>query len=211
MSLDDPYYVELGETLIGRKAGESAMAKARELDLARRKKSFALFRKREDRSWRVGAVGEQRVARELARLPEGDWFLIHDIPIGKSGANVDHLAVGPGGAFSLNTKKLTGKVWVAERAFLHNGHRTDYLPKSRSEAERVARLLGAALGHPVRVRAILVVICDELTIKAQPVDVAVVARRLIRDWLVRQPRIFTTHEIIEIGTKASRPEVWRRS
>jgi hypothetical protein len=47
---DDPYSVELGASLAGRKAGESALEKARELESARRKKSFALFRKREDRS-----------------------------------------------------------------------------------------------------------------------------------------------------------------
>jgi hypothetical protein len=108
----------------------------------------------------------------------------------------------------LNTKNLTGKVWVAEHAFLHNGHRTDYLRKSRDEAKRVGRLLGAALAYPVPVRGVLVVMCDSLTIKRQPVDVAVVTRRQIRDWLFRQPRILTAHEVIAIGTKASHPETW---
>src|SRR6266540_4939412 len=83
----------------------------------------------------------------------------------------------PAGFFSLNTKNLTGKVWVAERTFLHNGHPTNYLPRSCREAERVSRLLRGAMGRPVAVRGMLVVMCDEFTLKAQPLGVVVVRRR----------------------------------
>src|SRR5258705_8064 len=74
--------------------------------------------------------------------------------------------------------------------FLHNGHRQDYVRKSRYEAKRVRRVLGAALGGQVDVRGVIVVIADSFTVKAQPTDVVVVARKRIRAWLTERPAVF---------------------
>jgi hypothetical protein len=61
--------VEVGQTLVERKAGEGALQKARELETAGPQDMLKLFRKGEEESWRVGAFGEQRVAKELTKLP----------------------------------------------------------------------------------------------------------------------------------------------
>ncbi len=148
------------------------------------------------------------VARELARLPQGEWVAFHDIPIGGRGANVDHLVMGPGGVFSLNAKHLRGRVWVGERAVLVNGRRTDYLPKARREASRVSACLTRALGRSVPVRAVLVVICDEFIVKQQPGDVDVVARRRLAAWLRARPETMTRADVVAIAGKAHRPETW---
>jgi hypothetical protein len=61
------------------------------------------------------------VGARLDRLPDG-WCVLNAIPVGDRGADIDHLVIGPGGVFTLNTKHHPkGKVWVAENALLVNG------------------------------------------------------------------------------------------
>ena len=69
-----------------------------------------------ERAWERGAEGEERAAGRLERLLAGtDIFLLHDRRIPGSGANIDHLAVGPGGVTVIDTKRLVGKVEVRGR------------------------------------------------------------------------------------------------
>lgn len=213
---DDEYFGPTNPTprdsLFVRPAGGGARDKAEELRRTAPVRTLlarALGVHTDERAWRRGARGEELVAARLAKLPAGSWFVFHDLPIGDRGANVDHLVIGPGGVFSLNTKNLTGKVWVAERTLLHNGRKTDYLPKARREGERVAGLLSTAVRWPVAVRPVVVVICDDFTVKAQPPDVSVVARRRITPWLTAQPAVLDAHQVFAIAAAADRPDTWR--
>src|SRR5947209_4421219 len=132
MPIDEGPLVARGRaSLVTSKAGQSAARRAAEehaKDPWRARIGRLLGVHTDERAWRVGAKGEQLVGRELAKLASPPWYVFHDIPIGGRGANVDHLVIGPGGVFSVNAKNLTGKVWVTERTFRHNGYRTDYLP-----------------------------------------------------------------------------------
>jgi hypothetical protein len=209
----DGYVIPGRESLVTRRPGESAASKAKELAAASPVRTFlarVLDRYTDERAWRRGAAGEVRTAQLLARLVSTGWHLFHDIPIGERGANVDHVVIGPGGVYALNTKNLTGKVWVAERTFMHNGHRTDYLPKSHREGERIGACLSSAIGLPVAVTPVLVVFCDELTIKAQPLDVAVVEARGIRPWLEARPHTLDAATAFHIAGKADDPATWSR-
>jgi len=203
-----------GVTLTGdmasNKPGESAEEMARlirseepvRLTLAR------LFGgKTDERAWRMGAKGEREVSRRLRKL-SSSWMTLHDLPLGRNGANLDHLVVGPGGVFALNTKNLRGKVWVAERALLVNGHKTDYLWKSKAEAERVGGILSKATGNTVVVKPVLVVMGAELNVKAQPHGVTVVTRKRIRSWLEGRPGQLTDAEVNTITDVARRAETW---
>jgi hypothetical protein len=116
--------------------------------------------------------------------------------------------VSPPGVFSLNTKRLNGNVWAAERALLVKGYKTDYLPKARQEGDRVARLLRRAVGHAVDVSPMLVVVAERLTIKAQPPDVSVVSLQGVRRWLLKQSPCLSAAEVIAVAGKAHRPETW---
>lgn len=141
----------------------------------------------EERAWPVGAKGEQEVARRLGKLGEG-WQCLHAVPVGDNGSDIDHVVIGPGGVFTLNTKHHPGKqVWVGERALLVSGHRTDYLRDSRFEGRRASKLLSVACGVPVDAQPLIVVMASELKIKAQPDDIKVVGRRNIAKWLLRRP------------------------
>ena len=160
-----------------------------------------------ERAWRLGAKGEQLVGKTLAGLPS-DWAVAHDVTISQSGTNVDHLVIGPAGAFSLNSKYLNAKVWVAERAVMVNGQRTDFLAKSRAEARTVSAALTKAVGWRVDVRPVLVMMCDRLTVKSQPVDVEVITRRALLGWLARQPATMSLEAVADLHRAAQRQATW---
>ena len=204
------YFVEIAQTLVGRKPGAGAAQRARQL---RRADPLGvvrslLFRQHTDeRTWREGANGERFVGFVIGRLP-GGWHVFHDVPVGARGANIDHVVVGPAGTFTLNAKNLTGKVWVGSRSVRHNGHPTDFLPKAAHEASRASRLLTAAVGRPVDVRGVLVILADDWTIKEEPADVHVGSPRGVKDWLLRLPAALSAHEVIEIVAAAGKPSTW---
>lgn len=65
----------------------------------------------------VGAVGEERTAKAVEPLLRAGWFIAHDV--GRRHFNIDHLLVGPAGAFVLETKNLSGTVVIdGDRATL---------------------------------------------------------------------------------------------
>ena len=159
--------------------------------------------------WRQGAVGEEKVGRILDGLPAGQWWTFHDLPIGANGANIDHLVIGVGGVFTVNTKNSSGNVWVASRAFLVNGKKTAYLPKAASEARRVADRLACRLGHDVWVCPVLAVDAPSLTVKEQPDDVTVVSVDQLAAGLVSCPQRLTTQQAYEIVLVAHDRSTWQ--
>ena len=103
-----------------------------------------------------GAQGEEAVARELALLPAG-WVVFHGVPSRSrrgGGQDLDHVALGPGGLFAIETKNWSGPVKIEGGTVTANG-----FPVSRSpvvQARREASELKAALagilpdGFPVQ-------------------------------------------------------------
>ncbi|MGA9860104.1 MAG: nuclease-related domain-containing protein, partial [Solirubrobacteraceae bacterium] len=78
------------------------------------------------RAWKTGADGEERVGKRLAKLLAGtEARLLHDrlIP-GHGAANIDHLAVGPGGITVIDTKNYGGKVRTEQIGGLSSERRT---------------------------------------------------------------------------------------
>jgi len=66
-----------------------------------------------EESWRKGAEGEERAARRLDALLHGRGvLLVHDRRLPGSRANIDHLAIGPGGVTVIDTKRIAGTVRV---------------------------------------------------------------------------------------------------
>lgn len=189
--------VDAGETLVGHRAAEPVRSRFARL------LGFHLG----EHASRRGANGERVTGWWLGRLPDG-WQVLNDVPVGDAGTNVDHLVIGPAGVFTINTKNLTGKVWVGPKSILHNRRRTDFLPKASAEARLASRLLSAAIGGPVEVRGVLAIACDDWTVKQRPADVYVDATRGVKDWMLRQPAILRTNEVIELAGVASKPDTW---
>jgi hypothetical protein len=58
-----------------------------------------------------GASAEEHVGSLLDTLPQPQWRVIHDASLGHG--NVDHILLGPGGAFTVETKSHPGPVRVS--------------------------------------------------------------------------------------------------
>src|SRR5689334_12696541 len=83
--------------------------------------------------WAAGADRERRVADELAKLREA-WTVLHDrlIRPGRSESNLDHVVVGPGGLFLVDTKNWSGNVTAWDGGlYQHLGHGTERTSQSR--------------------------------------------------------------------------------
>lgn len=119
----------------------------------------------DERAWRIGAAGEEKVAAQLDKVVKKDprWKFIHAIPVGTRGSDIDHLIVGPGGVFTANAKHYpNAKLWVGGDTFMVNGNRQPYVRDARHEANRAA-LLSEACGFPVFVEGLIVPVnggCD---------------------------------------------------
>jgi hypothetical protein len=57
-----------------------------------------------------GATGEEQVGELLEELGEKGWRVVHDASLGRG--NVDHILIGPGGVFTVETKSHPGPVRV---------------------------------------------------------------------------------------------------
>ena len=106
----------------------------------------------DERAWRIGADGEEKVAAQLRKLLKKDprWQVIHAIPVGTRGSDIDHLVIGPGGVFTINTKNHPdAKIWVGGDTFMVNGNRQPYIRNARHEAGPRCEALDRGL-RPVR-------------------------------------------------------------
>ena len=112
----------------------------------------------EARSWREGALGEQLVAGLLEQLlHDGSWRWVHSVPVGRGGADLDHVLVGPPGVVVVNTKHHAGaRVKVGRQVIWVRGEKVDHVQKARAERARAERALARALGRPLSVRSALV-------------------------------------------------------
>lgn len=166
----------------------------------------------DERSWRIGADGEAAVAARLAKLPE-TWRVLHAIPIGERGSDIDHVVIGPGGVYTINTKHHpNAKVWVGGNTFLVNGHRQPYIRNSRYEAARASKILSALAGYPVFVTGLIAVLGAQngFTVRTQPpgADVFIVTRKAITEWLLRRGPVLAPHHIDTLFQIARRSTTW---
>ncbi|TMR01116.1 NERD domain-containing protein [Actinomadura soli] len=167
----------------------------------------------EARDFAVGAKGERFVGGRLDKWArKRGWRVLHAVPVGRNGADIDHVLIGPFGVVTVNTKTTRSKVWVAENALMVGGTKVDYLRNSRHEAERARKLLATACGRHVPVRSVIVFVgAKGITVKnGGPRDVAVLADvRALRRWLRRCGRTLTPEQVDAVYAAARRPATWR--
>ena len=167
----------------------------------------------DERAWRIGADGEEKVAVKLARVAKRDsrWRFLHSIPVGTRGSDIDHLAIGPGGVFTINSKHHPkAKIWVGGNTFLVDGHKQTYVRNSRFEAARAAELLTAVVGFAVTVEGLIVTVnAADVVVKSQPTGVHVVPRMQVAQWLLRLGDILDQERIDAVYDAARRSTTWR--
>lgn len=210
--MNDEWHIHIDQRYINNEAGAGARAKEQELagdkGTARRFVERLLDVRTDDRSWRRGAEGEERVAAHLASLDE-PWAVVHDLTVGRKGANLDHLVIGPPGVFVLNTKNLTGKLTVYEHAILRNGHKTAFVPAALREARTVQKRLSAAAGREVNAWSCLVVMGCEIEVKKPLANLTLVPARSLPRWLGKLPGgALSPGEVLELERFARTSATW---
>ena len=162
--------------------------------------------------WYRGALGELHVGRLLTKLPPG-WHVLHAVPVGKGDADIDHVVVGPGGVFTVNTKNHSGqKVWVAGRTFMVNGQKQPHVRNAEYEAQRASRLLSAAANSPITAIPVIAVVDPaSFTERERPATVVVLTANQLVRWLQKRPAVLAPDQVEAVLTAAAHPGTWHVS
>lgn len=145
--------------------------------------------------WATGAEGRRRTDQVLCTLDRAAWQVAGRIPL-PGGGHVDHLVVGPGGVFLLDSRAWHGVVTVDQKgATITPGDDPGAAWTARGEhrflppaAAAVTRALTEATGsHLPAPRAVVVVWAPFPERVAVSCGVTYVAGELLADWLAGQP------------------------
>lgn len=155
------------------------------------------------------ATGDISVSAALAKLPT-EWRAFHSLPVGKSGAEIGHLVVGPSGVFTITMRDARGQnIWVFKRLLLVAGTSASYLRDAESEAERVTRLLRKRMPEHGAVRPVIALANPrEVVIREKPAAVKVINARHVAAWLLRQPPTLSERELHRIRIIVADPNTW---
>ncbi len=161
-------------------------------------------------NWYLGAKGEIAVGSVLAQLPP-EWATFHALPVGTKASDIDHLVVGPGGIFTINTKNHRGKrIWVARRAMLVDGQKVPHINHAEFEAERVTKLLRERMPLLPPVQPVVAVVEPrQITIKEKPEKVKVIDARNLPRWLSGLTVVLAEPELDEVVDILDHPGTWR--
>lgn len=135
--------------------------------------------------------------------------MLHSIPL-KSGADIDHVVIGPGGVFTVTTKHHPGARVTSSGDYVRvNGQLNHYVRNSRHEAVAAAKRLSSACRSPVSVSGVLAFVgVQSLGVKEPPADVAIVpGERLDRLFLATGPALSPDVQQ-RIYAVARRSDIW---
>ncbi|MBI9113721.1 nuclease-related domain-containing protein [Sanguibacter suaedae] len=153
---------------------------------------------RRQRSYSQGAEGERLVAQVLGHLERYGWVALHDVHWpGRPKANIDHIAVGPGGVVVIDAKNWTGDVRVTNGTLRQNGYsRTRETTSARDAANAVSARL--APEHRSSTHAVLCLVAQDVA----PVVVdgtTVVGRSALAAHLVGLPPRLTAYDVADVA------------
>jgi hypothetical protein len=137
--------------------------------------------------WDRGATGEEHVGKILDSLADEGWRPIHDIDTGRG--NIDHVVIGPGGVFTVETKSHPGRIRAAnvDPAMLR---------QSYAQCKTLERMTG------IQVRPLLVFSRAYLTpAVSQQRGVTVLPARMLAGHLARRGRRLDAGEINRIHSQ----------
>lgn len=164
----------------------------------------------------LGAKGAITVGTLLETLPP-EWVVFHAIPVAGRHSDTDHLVVGPGGIFTVNTMHHGGStrrhgldVWVGKRVMLVAGRKVPHLRNSEFAAERVTNLVRERMPLLTPVQPVIALVDPRrLTISDKPEQVKVIDARDLCRWLVRLHPVLSAGEVQEVSDLVDSPNTWR--
>jgi hypothetical protein len=164
-------------------------------------------------SFAAGARGERLVGRKLNRwAARHGWHVLHAVPVGRAGTDIDHVVIAAFGVVTVNTKATRTTVWVGEYGMIVGRTRVEYLRKSQAEGRRAQRLLtrAAQMGVPVQPVIVFVGTRRFSVRRGGPVTVAVLGSpRALHRWLRKQPAVLTDAQVNALYDVARQPATWQ--
>lgn len=128
-----------------------------------------------------GALAEEHVGGLLDELPTDRWRVIHDASLGRG--NVDHIAIGPPGLFTVETKSHPGPIRVTR---MHGA--------TVAQAQAQARAIGWVTG----LQAQPLIVFSRAWVDrpgARRKGVCVLPARMLVGNLTRRPTVLTGEEV----------------
>ena len=158
--------------------------------------------------WAVGFVGEEKVGLELALLDER-WRVLHAVPIGHDGSDIDHVVIGPPGVFTINTKHHRGKrLDVRGDAVFIGPTPKRYVPNARHEADRARAALTADLPTPCPVTPVICTVGATLRHREATHGVWVVEDHRLIASLTAQHTVLSPAQVDWLYDRARRSTTW---
>lgn len=161
-------------------------------------------------SWYEDALGEIAVGRALEQLPS-EWTAFHALPVGTKGSAIDHLVVGPGGIFTIKTRRHRGdSVLVSDRSVMVSGQHRPYLRDAEHDADSVARILKERTTLLTPIQPIVALVGPkQITIRQAPDRVKVLDSRQLQWWLAKRPVILPPADVLDVAAIVDDPATWR--
>ena len=163
-----------------------------------------IFRlRREVRNLSQAEKGERRVSELLTQLRRRQYVAFDDLVV--AGENIDHVVVGPGGIFAIETKAYsifgTGYVGVDEAATLRVGNKPaigNPLAQATRCARHVAKLMQDRSRRAYDVKPVLIFPGWKLSRAKAQTGVVVLNEETIVEYFNAQPVILSAAQITEI-------------
>ena len=149
--------------------------------------------------WERGAAGEAETATHLEALRAQGWVVFHDVRWpGRPRANIDHIAVGPGGVFVIDSKNWAGSIAVRDDVLLQNGRRRESAVVGAGEA---ALAITGILGN-LPATGVLCFVRDE-AVAGWARDVMVCSTSTLADMLTSRPQVLHPSAVARVAGQLS--------
>jgi len=159
-------------------------------------------------NWRVGYEGERKTEKALAPLERSGWRVLHDID-GDRG-NFDHVAVGQGGVFLLETKYPVGIVelragvpYVRRRLIARKDSLGMIRRQALGAAARLHREIEQRVGQPGWVCAVVVFWSEFPEGHAEHEKCVFIHGSQLRSWLEARPVTLSPGQVAMIAASVA--------
>jgi len=156
-----------------------------------------------------GCAGEAATASLLDQLPP-PWSALHDLRWpGRQGADLDHVVVGPGGIFVIDSEDWSGGVTVTDGVLRQNGYRRDR--EVAAAADAAVSVAEVVAPHGGSVQAVLC-FTGQARVVGRAGDVALCHLENLWRFLLTRPEVLDPQQVAEANARlgaalvpASRP------